>query len=91
MLIWGHLKSQRRLCPDLFPDLVLFSFLVARSPWSLGFRGLHPIEIVLSFGFSCGSISLCIAQVSIVMHDYFCSSSNRKPARVLYLHYHVKI
>ena len=22
MLIWGHLKSQRRLCPDLFPDLV---------------------------------------------------------------------
>ena len=23
MLIWGHLKSQRRLCPDLFPDLVI--------------------------------------------------------------------
>ena len=22
MSIWGHLKSQRRLCPDLFPDLV---------------------------------------------------------------------
>ena len=27
MLIWGHLKSQRRLCPDLFPDLVSFFFL----------------------------------------------------------------
>ena len=25
MSIWGHLKSQRRLCPDLFPDLVLLS------------------------------------------------------------------
>ena len=24
MLIWGHFKSQRRLCPDLFPDLVLY-------------------------------------------------------------------
>ena len=26
MSIWGHLKSQRRLCPDLFPDLVSFFF-----------------------------------------------------------------
>ena len=30
MLIWGHLKSQRRLCPDLFPDLVSFFILPAQ-------------------------------------------------------------
>ena len=28
MSIWGHLKSQRRLCPDLFPDLVSYTVAV---------------------------------------------------------------
>ena len=47
MSIWGHLKSQRRLCPDLFPDLVTlpedrqglvsYSFLLSSSSSSSSF------------------------------------------------------
>ena len=45
---------------------------------------------LLSFRFSCGSVNLCTLRFSIVMHDYFCSSNNRKTCACINILFHMK-
>ena len=58
MSIWVHLKSQRRLCPDLFPDLVLLSFSQFASS-STCLIGFWPNLVRMTSGWVATKVMLC--------------------------------
>ena len=63
MLIWGHLKSQRWLCPDLFPDLV-----------KLGGLRLTYFFLAISF-FLTQAHAMRLCSVSLKFFNFFLSTT----------------